>query len=274
MHSKSFRMMNFIKIFLVILILSPLSLSGRDYIILQSTTSTANTGLLDLLSREFFLETGIEVRSVAVGTGTAINNAKKGDGDVLMVHSKSDEIQFIKEGYGVERFDLMYNDFVIIGPKSDPAKIKKKNDIDSVMETLADPKYKFISRDDNSGTYKKEIALWSNRGSEIFNNPSYIKTGSGMASTINIASEMQAYTLTDRGTWISFTNKKNLAILFEGDEKLFNPYGVIVVNPKKFPHIEYEKSMLFINWLLQGNGYKLINDYRIKDQQLFFTYEN
>lgn len=274
MHSKSFRMMNFIKIFLVILILSPLSLSGRDYIILQSTTSTANTGLLDLLSREFFLETGIEVRSVAVGTGTAINNAKKGDGDVLMVHSKSDEIQFIKEGYGVERFDLMYNDFVIIGPKSDPAKIKKKNDIDSVMETLADPKYKFISRDDNSGTYKKEIALWSNRGSEIFNNPSYIKTGSGMASTINIASEMQAYTLTDRGTWISFTNKKNLAILFEGDEKLFNPYGVIVVNPKKFPHIEYEKSMLFINWLLQGNGYKLINDYKIKDQQLFFTYEN
>ena len=149
-----------IKILFLILILSISNSFSRDYIVVQSTTSTANTGLLDVLSEEFFQDTGIEIRAVAVGTGTAISNAKKGDGDVLMVHSKVDELKFVQDGFGVERFELMYNDFVIVGPNHDPAKIKDKKNISEVMKTLSNPNYKFISRDDFSGTHKKELSLW------------------------------------------------------------------------------------------------------------------
>ena len=264
--------MNIIKKIFFVFVLFASALEARDYIIVQSTTSTANTGLLDLLSEKFLEETGIEVRAVAVGTGTAIANAKKGDGDVLMVHAKQDELKFVEEGYGVERFDLMYNDFVIVGPKNDPANIKDENQIADVMKKLSSPSFKFISRDDNSGTHKKELSLWKIIGIQSPDHSSYIKTGSGMANTINVAAEMQGYVLTDRGTWISFTNKNNLAILFEGDSALFNPYGIIAVNPKKFPHVEYEKSQEFIDWLLVGTGNDLIKNYKINGQQLFFTY--
>ena len=264
--------MNIIKKIFFVFVLFASALEARDYIVVQSTTSTANTGLLDLLSEKFLEETGIEVRAVAVGTGTAIANAKKGDGDVLMVHAKQDELKFVEEGYGVERFDLMYNDFVIVGPKNDPANIKDENQIADVMKKLSSPSFKFISRDDNSGTNKKELSLWKIIGIQSPDHSSYIKTGSGMANTINVAAEMQGYILTDRGTWISFTNKNNLAILFEGDSALFNPYGIIAVNPKKFPHVEYEKSQEFIDWLLVGTGNDLIKNYKINGQQLFFTY--
>ena len=264
--------MNLVKKIFFVFVLFASALEARDYIIVQSTTSTANTGLLDLLSEKFLEETGIEVRAVAVGTGTAIANAKKGDGDVLMVHAKQDELKFVEEGYGVERFDLMYNDFVIVGPKNDPANIKDENQIADVMKKLSSPSFKFISRDDNSGTHKKELSLWKIIGIQSPDHSSYIKTGSGMANTINVAAEMQGYILTDRGTWISFTNKNNLAILFEGDSALFNPYGIIAVNPKKFPHVEYEKSQQFINWILNGKGNELIKAYSIDGQQLFFTY--
>jgi len=264
--------MNIIKKIFFVFVLFASALEARDYIIVQSTTSTANTGLLDLLSEKFLEETGIEVRAVAVGTGTAIANAKKGDGDVLMVHAKQDELKFVEEGYGVERFDLMYNDFVIVGPKNDPANIKDENEITDVMKKLSSPSFKFISRDDNSGTHKKELSLWKIIGIQSPDHSSYIKTGSGMANTINVAAEMQGYILTDRGTWISFTNKNDLAILFEGDSALFNPYGIIAVNPKKFPHVEYEKSQEFIDWLLVGTGNDLIKNYKINGQQLFFTY--
>ena len=264
--------MNIIKKIFFVFVLFASALEARDYIIVQSTTSTANTGLLDLLSEKFLEETGIEVRAVAVGTGTAIANAKKGDGDVLMVHAKQDELKFVEEGYGVERFDLMYNDFVIVGPKNDPANIKDENEITDVMKKLSSPSFKFISRDDNSGTHKKELSLWKIIGIQSPDHSSYIKTGSGMANTINVAAEMQGYVLTDRGTWISFTNKNDLAILFEGDSALFNPYGIIAVNPKKFPHVEYEKSQEFIDWLLVGTGNDLIKNYKINGQQLFFTY--
>ena len=264
--------MNIIKKIFFVFVLFASALEARDYIIVQSTTSTANTGLLDLLSEKFLEETGIEVRAVAVGTGTAIANAKKGDGDVLMVHAKQDELKFVEEGYGVERFDLMYNDFVIVGPKNDPANIKDENQIADVMKKLSSPSFKFISRDDNSGTHKKELSLWKIIGIQSPDHSSYIKTGSGMANTINVAAEMQGYVLTDRGTWISFTNKNDLAILFEGDSALFNPYGIIAVNPKKFPHVEYEKSQEFIDWLLVGTGNDLIKNYKINGQQLFFTY--
>jgi len=264
--------MNIVKKIFFVFVLFTGALEARDYIIVQSTTSTANTGLLDLLSEKFLEETGIEVRAVAVGTGTAIANAKKGDGDVLMVHAKQDELKFVEEGYGVERFDLMYNDFIIVGPKNDPANIKDENEIADVMKKLSSPSFKFISRDDNSGTHKKELSLWKIIGIQSPDHSSYIKTGSGMANTINVAAEMQGYILTDRGTWISFTNKNDLAILFEGDSALFNPYGIIAVNPKKFPHVEYEKSQEFIDWLLVGTGNDLIKNYKINGQQLFFTY--
>ena len=264
--------MNIVKKIFFVFVLFISSLEARDYIIVQSTTSTANTGLLDLLSEKFLEETGIEVRAIAVGTGTAIANAKKGDGDVLMVHAKQDELKFVEEGYGVERFDLMYNDFIIVGPKNDPANIIDENEIADVMKKLSSPSFKFISRDDNSGTNKKELSLWKIIGIQSPDHSSYIKTGSGMANTINVAAEMQGYVLTDRGTWISFTNKNDLAILFEGDSALFNPYGIIAVNPKKFPHVEYEKSQEFIDWLLVGTGNDLIKNYKINGQQLFFTY--
>ena len=251
------------KIFILIITLFVSNTFARDYIIVQSTTSTANTGLLDLLSEEFFQDTGIEVRAVAVGTGTAIVNARKGDGDVLMVHSKVDELKFVQDGFGVERYDLMYNDFVILGPNNDPAKIKDKKNILEVMIALSSPDYKFISRDDYSGTHKKELSLWEEYGLGIPKDSSYIKSGSGMASTINIANEMQAYVLTDRGTWIAFQNKNNLDILFENDKSLFNSYGVIAVSPEKFPHVEYEKSNRFIEWLLKGRGNNIISNYTI-----------
>ena len=260
------------KIFFLIITLFVSNTFAKDYIIVQSTTSTANTGLLDLLSEEFSLDTGIDVRAVAVGTGTAIANARKGDGDVLIVHSKVDELKFVQDGFGVERYDLMYNDFVILGPNNDPAKIKDKKNILEVMIALSSPDYKFISRDDYSGTHKKELSLWEEYGLGIPKDSSYIKSGSGMASTINIANEMQAYVLTDRGTWIAFQNKNNLEILYENDKSLFNPYGIIVVSPKKHPHVEYEKSNKFVEWLLKGRGKNLINNYTIEGKKLFFTY--
>lgn len=264
--------MHILKLLALILTFSYNTALSRDFIIVQSTTSTANTGLLDILSQNFHSETGIEVRTVAVGSGTAIANAQRGDGDVLLVHSKVDELEFVQKGFGVERFDLMYNDFVVIGPKSDPANIRNKKNISDVMKVLSKSTFKFISRDDNSGTHKKELLLWKNAKIPVPTDSSYIKTGSGMANTINIASEMKAYALTDRGTWISFINKKNLEILFENDQALHNSYGVIAVNPEIFPHVEYKKSQIFIDWLLKGQGKELINNYIVEGQQLFFTY--
>ena len=248
-------------------------LLSREYIVLQSTTSTANTGLLEILSDNFFKETGIEVRAIAVGTGTAIQNAKRVDGDLILVHSKTDEIDFVKEGYGVERFDLMYNDFVIVGPSSDPAKIENASSLKEIMNILHSSDTKFISRDDNSGTHKKELSLWKNANLLLPSSNFYIKTGTGMANTLNIASEMQAYTLTDRGTWITFKNKKNLRILFDKDSSLYNPYGIIALNPIKFPHVEYEKSTRFIDWLINGNGKLLIENFEVNHQKIFFINE-
>tara|TARA_B100000674_G_C37798744_1_gene895384 strand:- start:198 stop:992 length:795 start_codon:yes stop_codon:yes gene_type:complete len=246
---------------------------ARDYLILQSTTSTANTGLLEKLSESFFQESGIEIRSVAVGTGMAIENAKKGNADLLIVHSKIDEIKFIEDGFGSQRFDIMYNDFVIVGPINDPAKIADKQSIKEVMKILHKKNNKFISRDDNSGTHKKEMSLWESSDLSIPDDSSYVKTGSGMANTLNIAAEMYSYVLTDRGTWLSFKNKKNLKILFDKDPSLHNPYGLVLMNNKKFSHVEYAKSLNFANWLLHGNGKKIINNYKINGQQIFFTYD-
>jgi len=259
--------------FLIVFLFINNHLLSREYIVLQSTTSTANTGLLEILSDNFYKETGIEVRSVAVGTGTAIQNAKRGDGDLLLVHSKPDEINFVKEGYGVERFELMYNDFVIVGPSNDPANIENANSLKEIMHILHSSESKFISRDDNSGTHKKELSLWKKAKLPMPSTNSYIKTGTGMANTLNIASEMQAYTLTDRGTWITFKNKKNQRILFDKDPFLHNPYGIIAINPIRFPHVEYEKSVKFINWLINGNGKFLIKNFEVNRKKIFFIDE-
>ena len=246
---------------------------ARNYIIIQSTTSTKNSGLLDVLEQEFENKFQIDVRFVSVGTGQAIQNAKNGDADLLITHSKKDELKFIEEGYGVERFDLMYNDFIIVGPSHDPAGLKEAQNIFEVMQKLTLGQASFLSRDDNSGTYKKELSLWQLAEIEIKDDDNwYLRNGSGMGITLNMASEMGAYTISDRGTWLSFHNRQYLDILFEKDELLFNPYSIIVVNPKKFPHVEYEKAMTFINWLLSDEGKSTINEFKLNGQQLFYTY--
>ena len=246
---------------------------AKDYIIIHSTTSLENSGLLNVIEQVFENKFEIDVRFISVGTGQAIRNAKNGDGDLLMVHSKQDEIKFVEEGYGVERFEIMYNDFIIVGPTHDPAGLRDAHDIIDAMQKLKLSKATFLSRDDNSGTHKKELFLWKLAKIKIKDHEKwYSKNGLGMGVTLNIASEMDAYTLSDRGTWLSFNNKNFLDILFEKDESLKNYYGIIAVNPKKFPFVKYEDSMIFINWLLSEDGQSTINGFKLNDQQLFFTY--
>ncbi len=263
--------MRFFRYLIIFILFATNNILSKDYIVIQSTTSTVNTGLMDMLSDYFKKETGIDVRTIAVGTGTAISNAKNGDSDILLVHSEIDELLFVEEGYGVERHELMYNDFVLVGPNDDPAKISNAQNLKDVMGKLHLSEFKFVSRDDNSGTHKKELSLWKNYEISPREDKNYIKTGAGMANTLNIASEMKAYTLTDRGTWISFQNKKNLKILYEKDKSLYNPYGIIALSPKMFPHVEYEKSLKFINWLINGNGRDLIENFKIDGKKLFFV---
>ena len=262
------------KIYLILLFQIFLSESfAKDYIIIQSTTSTHSSGLLDVIELAFEKEFKIDVRFVSVGTGQAIKNAKNGDADILMVHSKQDEVNFMKEGYGLERVEIMYNDFIIVGPIHDPSKLRDANDIVDVMQKLKSGRALFLSRGDNSGTHKKELSLW--KSFVVYTDgvtEGYLKNGQGMGITLNMASEIGAYTIADRATWLSFNNKKYLDILFEKEKSLYNPYGLIVVNPKIFPHVNYEHSMIFLNWLLSANGKSIINGFKINGQQLFFTY--
>lgn len=241
-------------------------------IILQSTTSTANSGLYDHLLPKFSEKTGITVNVVAVGTGQAIKNAQNGDGDVLLVHAKPAEERFVADGFGVKRFDVMYNDFIIVGPASDPAGIAGKSDVATALKAIAESQAVFTSRGDDSGTHKKEKALWTAAGVD----PSeasgtwYRETGSGMGATLNAAVGMDAYALTDRGTWIAFKNKGDFKILVEGDEALFNQYGVILVNPEKHAHVKAEEGQAFIDWILSAEGQQAIAAYKLDGQQLFF----
>ena len=254
------------------ILVSPASFAAEDSIILQSTTSTANSGLYDHILPLFEEETGIRVNVVAVGTGQAIKNARNGDGDVLLVHAKSAEEQFVAEGYGVERFDVMYNDFIIVGPPNDPAGIAGSEDATEAFARIAEAKVPFASRGDNSGTHKKEIALWKEAGVDptAASGTWYRETGSGMGATLNAAVGMSAYTMTDRGTWISFKNKGDHEILVEGDPNLFNQYGVILVNPEKHPNVNAEAGQAFIDWILSNEGQAAIAGYRLDGQQLFF----
>lgn len=253
-------------------IASTAALAADDAIILQSTTSTANSGLYDSILPKFTEKTGIQVNVVAVGTGQAIRNAQNGDGDVLLVHAKPAEEKFVEEGYGVERFDVMYNDFIIVGPASDPAGIKGGADASAALAEIAEAGVPFASRSDNSGTHKKEMALWDDAGIDptAASGTWYRETGSGMGATLNTAVGMDAYAMTDRGTWISFRNKGDFEVLVEGDDDLFNQYGVILVNPEKHPRVNAEAGQAFIDWILGDEAQAAIADYQLDGQQLFF----
>lgn len=247
-------------------------LANDESIILQSTTSTANSGLYEFLLPHFEKLTGIRVHVVAVGTGQALKNAENGDGDVVLVHSKEEEEKFVSEGYGLARYDVMYNDFVFVGPSHDPADIKTSKDSVGALKKIANSKIPFISRADNSGTHRMESSLW--RFTKIdpvaASGKWYRESGSGMGATLNIAAGMGAYTLTDRGTWIAFKNKQDLEILFEGDYRLKNQYGVIQVNPEHHPHVRRKLGKTFVEWILSREGQSLIAKFRIDGQQLFF----
>jgi len=242
------------------------------FITVQSTTSTQNSGLLDYLLPKFTEKTGIEVRVVAVGTGQAIKNAANGDGDVLLVHAKPAEEKFVADGQGVKRFDLMYNDFVIVGPAGDPAKVGGMKDARAALQKIAVAKAPFASRGDDSGTHKKELSLWKDAGIDVASASGqwYRETGSGMGATLNAGVGMGAYVLTDRATWISFKNKGDFTIQVEGDKSLFNQYGIILVNPEKHKNVKAEWGQAFVDWMLGKEGQSAIATYKVDGQQLFF----
>jgi tungstate transport system substrate-binding protein len=242
------------------------------FIIVQSTTSTQNSGLFEHILPMFTEKTGIDVRVVAVGTGQALKNAANGDGDVVLVHSKPDEEKFVAEGWGVKRQDVMYNDFVIVGPAADPAGIAGLKDAAEAFKKIAETQAPFASRGDDSGTNKAELKLWQDAGvdPEPASGTWYLATGSGMGATLNTAVGKQAYALTDRGTWLSFANKGDFKVLVEGDPKLFNQYGVILVNPAKHANVKAKEGQAFIDWLTGSAGQAAIASYKIGDEQLFF----
>ena len=248
------------------------TLAADESIIVQSTTSTQNSGLFNELLPKFEKDTGIKVNVVAVGTGQAIKNAQNCDGDVLFVHSKPDEVKFVENGHGLKRHDVMYNDFVIIGPKSDPAGVSGMKDVSAALKKIAEASAPFASRGDNSGTHKAELRLWQDAGVDPTQASGtwYRETGSGMGATLNAAAGMGAYALADRGTWISFKNKADMDIVVEGDDKLFNQYGVIAVNPAKCPSVKADAARKFVDWVISPEGQKAIADYKIEGEQLFF----
>jgi tungstate transport system substrate-binding protein len=248
------------------------AMAGERFITVASTTSTQDSGLFDYLLPLFTSKTGIEVRVVAKGTGQAIDLAKRGDADVLLVHDTKSEQKFVDDGFGVKRFDVMYNDFVLVGPSADPAGIAGGADIVAAFRKIAGAQAPFASRGDDSGTNKAELRLW--KAAEIDAKASsgswYRETGSGMGATLNTAAGMAAYTLADRASWLAFQNKADLAILVQGDKRLFNQYGVMIVNPARFPQVKSSDGQAFIDWLLSAEGQRAIADFRIDGEQVFF----
>jgi len=262
------------RMFLAVMLALPLGTARADdsFIVVQSTTSTEQSGLFGHLLPLFKARTGIEVRVVAVGTGQAIKNASNGDGDVLLVHAKPDEEKFVAVGDGVKRFDVMYNDFVIVGPKGDPAGVAGMIDATAALRKIASAEARFASRGDDSGTHKAELKLWQTAGvdARAASGTWYRETGSGMGPTLNTAAGMGAYTLTDRGTWLSFQNRGELEVLVQGDGRLFNQYGVILVNPEKHPNVKAELGQQFVDWLISPQGQQAIAAFQIGGEPLFF----
>ena len=241
-------------------------------IVVASTTSTQDSGLFGHILPLFKAKTGIDVKVISQGTGQALDTGRRGDADVVFVHARPQEEKFVADGFGVKRNPVMYNDFILVGPKSDPAGAKGK-DIVAGLKAIKDKAAPFISRGDKSGTHAAELALWKIAGIDVAGadkGPGYKEIGQGMGAALNTASASNAYTLADRGTWLSFKNRGDLAITVEGDNKLFNQYGVILVNPAKHPHVKKELGQAFIDWLVSPEGQKAIADYKINGEQLFF----
>lgn len=246
--------------------------AADKFIVLQSTTSTENSGLFKHLLPMFTAKTGIEVRVVAVGTGQAIKNAANGDGDVLLVHDRAAEDKFVADGLGVKRFDVMYNDFIILGPVSDPAKIAGEKNVVAALKAIATSGATFVSRGDDSGTHKAELRLWKAAGidAKAASGTWYREAGQGMGATLNVASGSNAYVLSDRATWSAFKNKGDLKILVQGDPRLFNPYGVILVNQAKHPNVKASEGQAFIDWIISPEGQAAIAAFKIDGEQQFF----
>jgi tungstate transport system substrate-binding protein len=247
------------------------ALAQEKFITVASTTSTEQSGLFGYLLPAYEKKFGVKVRVVAVGTGQALDMGRKGDADVVFVHDKAAEEKFLSEGFSTKRQDVMYNDFILVGPKSDPAKAHGK-DINEALKKIAAAKAPFVSRGDRSGTHAAELRYWKNAGVDLdaSKGPWYRDTGSGMGPALNTAASMDAYILADRGTWLSFKNRANLDIVVEGDTKLFNQYGVMLVNPAKHPHVKVDLGQAFIDWLVSPDGQQTIAGYKIGGQQLFF----
>ena len=264
--------LRFTRIFLIASVFCTATSADSKRVLVQSTTSTGNSGFYDYLLPLFKQETGITVHVVSVGTGQAIRNARNCDGDVLLVHSKPAEQAFVADGFGVARFDLMYNDFVIIGPRNDPAGLRSSNSITQAFQSIASKKQPFASRGDDSGTHKKELSLWQKAGVGLDEGSRnwYRSTGSGMGATINTAIGIGAYALTDRASWISYKNQQDYSIVFEGDEALFNQYGVILVNSEKCPNVASVEGQQFIDWLLSDTTQTAIGEFEMNGQQLFY----
>ena len=246
-------------------------ISREDSLIIQSTTSTRDSGFYNFILPKYRMIDDVKIKVIASGTGHAVVNAKKCDADIILVHDKQSEELFVKNGFGLYRKDLMYNDFILVGPKSFNINFKNEN-IYQVLQKIYDNKLTFVSRGDNSGTYKKEISLWKSLSLKINTRKDrwYLETGSGMGPSLNIAVNKNAITITDRATWISFNNKKDHTILVEGDKNLYNYYGIIPINPKKCPNSNTDSSEKFINWITSKEGQELINSYTKNGEQLFF----
>ena len=246
--------------------------AASNTILVQSTTSTKNSGFYDYILPIFQAETGISVNVVAVGTGAAIKNARNCDGDILFVHSPEHEHKFVADGYAEKRYDVMYNDFVIVGPNTDPARLSKMRDVTLAFEKIALTGAKFASRSDHSGTHSKELSLWR----EVRVNPEngsgkwYFETGSGMGTTLNTAIGMSAYTLVDRASWHSFSHKYDFRIILEGDRRLFNPYSIMLISKDKCPTVKSKEGQLFIDWLISDKGQKTIRQFTINGRQVFY----
>ena len=245
-------------------------------IVVASTTSTQDSGLFGHILPMFKAKTGIDVKVVAQGTGQALDTARRGDADVVFVHAKPAEEKFLSEGFGVKRYPVMYNDFILIGPKADPAGVKGSKDIVAALGAIKAKGADFISRGDKSGTHQAEINLWKVAGVDIAKDkgPWYKEIGQGMGAALNTASASNAYVLADRGTWLSFKNRGDLVIAVEGDKRLFNQYGVMLVNPEKHPSVKKDLGQQFIDWLVSSEGQKAIADYKINGEQLFYPNAN
>lgn len=246
--------------------------AAERFIVVQSTTSIQNSGLYGHILPLFREKTGIEVRVVAVGTGQAVRNAANGDGDVLLVHARPAEERFVADGHGVSRADVMYNDYVIVGPAADPAGVAGMNDAMTALAWIAEVEAPFVSRGDDSGTHKAELGLWEEAGIDVAaaSGGWYRETGSGMGATLNTAAGMGAYAMTDRATWKSFGNRNGRRILVEGDPRLFNQYGIVLVNPERHPNVKAGLGRQFVDWVLSKEGQAAIASFRVDGRQLFF----